>query len=1090
VIDSDQRKLEVRVLVLAPTPKDADLTRSIIGRAGVECVSCESLESVVEHLEAGAGAVLLVEEAVAPGRSNGLERWLKRQPPWSDLPVLILARPGADSAGVAQSMDLLGNVTVLERPTRVAAFVSAVRTALRARQRQYQIRDYLVEQERGIEERARLAAIVASSDDAIISKSLDGVIRSWNAGAERIFGYSADEAIGQSITMLIPPERLEEETTILARLRAGERIDHFETVRVARDGRRIDISLTVSPIRDSAGTITGASKVARDITERKRAEKQLRESEQNFRLMADAVPVLIWVSDVTKGCTWFNKSWRDFSGRPMEELLGDGWARDVHPDDLDRCMEIYSTHFDARRPFSMEYRLKRHDGEYRWVVDNGRPYFASGGAFVGYIGGCVDLTDRKRAEQTLREVQAQLESELKDTKLLQRMSAEIVHQENPHGLYEQILETAVAIMRSDFASMQMLYPERGQKGELRLLAFRGFNPEAAKFWEWVRADSSCTCGVALHTGARCVAADVETCEFMAGTADRETYLATGIRAVQSTPLVSRTGKLLGMISTHWRQPHQPPERDLRLLDVLARQAADLIERVRAEQALRESEERFRMLADNMSQLAWTCDTLGNCTWYNKRWLDYTGLAFEDMKGWDWSKVQHPDHLDRVVERVKQSSATGEFWEDTFPLRGKDGEYRWFLSQAVPIRDENGQIRCWFGTNTDVTERIRMEEALKEADRRKDEFLAVLAHELRNPLAPIRNSLHILRLTGQNDPASERVGEMMERQVNHMVRLVDDLLEVSRITRGKIELRRELVGVAAIVRGAVETSRPAIVAAGHQLALSIPPEPLALDADPVRLTQVVANLLNNAAKYTEPGGQIWLTVRNEGDEVAISVRDTGLGIPPEMLARVFDLFTQVDRHTERAQGGLGIGLTLVKSLVELHGGRVDALSEGAGRGSEFVVHLPLASTITSADQPALDAGPSTTLPPRRVLVVDDNQDAADSVGMLLSLLGLDVHVVYNGPAALEAAASFKPAVVLMDIGMPGMDGYEVARRIRLQPETEDVILIALTGWGQEEDRQRSLSAGFDHHLIKPTNVSALETLFVSLDAHAGSRRSAR
>jgi CheY-like chemotaxis protein len=324
----------------------------------------------------------------------------------------------------------------------------------------------------------------------------------------------------------------------------------------------------------------------------------------------------------------------------------------------------------------------------------------------------------------------------------------------------------------------------------------------------------------------------------------------------------------------------------------------------------------------------------------------------------------------------------------------------------------------------------------------------------------------------------------------MVRLVDDLLEVSRITRGKIELRRELVGVAAIVRGAVETSRPAIVAAGHQLALSIPPEPLALDADPVRLTQVVANLLNNAAKYTEPGGQIWLTVRNEGDEVAISVRDTGLGIPPEMLARVFDLFTQVDRHTERAQGGLGIGLTLVKSLVELHGGRVDALSEGAGRGSEFVVHLPLASTITSADQPALDAGPSTTLPPRRVLVVDDNQDAADSVGMLLSLLGLDVHVVYNGPAALEAAASFKPAVVLMDIGMPGMDGYEVARRIRLQPETEDVILIALTGWGQEEDRQRSLSAGFDHHLIKPTNVSALETLFVSLDAHAGSRRSAR
>ena len=308
-------------------------------------------------------------------------------------------------------------------------------------------------------------------------------------------------------------------------------------------------------------------------------------------------------------------------------------------------------------------------------------------------------------------------------------------------------------MRSDFASMQMLYPERGQGGELRLLAFRGFNPEAAKFWAWVRADSGCSCGEALRTGRRCVVADVESCEFMAGTEDRATYLQTGIHAVQSTPLVLRTGKLLGMISTHWRKPHEPPERDLRLLDVLARQAADLIERVRAEQALRESEERFRMLADNMSQLAWTCDTLGNAIWYNQRWLDYTGISFEDMKGSGWSKVQHPDHLDRVVERVKRSAATGEYWEDTFPLRGKDGEYRWFLSQAAPIRDEAGEIRRWFGTNTDVTERIRMEEALKDGDRRKDEFLAVLAHELRNPLAPIRNSLHILRLTGQNDPAA-------------------------------------------------------------------------------------------------------------------------------------------------------------------------------------------------------------------------------------------------------------------------------------------------------------------------------------------------
>ena len=376
--------------------------------------------------------------------------------------------------------------------------------------------------------------------------------------------------------------------------------------------------------------------------------------------------------------------------------------------------------------------------------------------------------------------------------------------------------------------------------------------------------------------------------------------------------------------------------------------------------------------------------------------------------------------------------------------------------------------------------------LDRADRRKDEFLAILAHELRNPLAPIRNSLHILRLTSQHDAATERVGEMMERQVNHMVRLVDDLMEVSRITRGKIELRKELIEVAAIVRSAVETSRPLIEAAGHQLALTIPPEPLTLEGDSVRLTQVVANLLNNAAKYTDNGGQIWLTVGRDAEGVSISVRDTGTGIPPDMLPQVFDLFTQVDRQANRAQGGLGIGLTLVKSLVEMHGGSVRAHSEGTGRGSEFVVRLPLA-TSHPAGRSRAEGGSYTVLAPRRVLVVDDNHDAADSLGMLLKLLGADVHIVYNGPDALEALAAYQPAVVLLDIGMPGMDGYEVARRIRQQPAARPVTLIALTGWGQEADRKRSQTAGFDYHLIKPADVSVLETILVSLEGNPATRR---
>lgn len=394
--------------------------------------------------------------------------------------------------------------------------------------------------------------------------------------------------------------------------------------------------------------------------------------------------------------------------------------------------------------------------------------------------------------------------------------------------------------------------------------------------------------------------------------------------------------------------------------------------------------------------------------------------------------------------------------------------------ALRARQRQYQIR------EHLRERMRGEAALRDADRRKDEFLAILAHELRNPLAPIRNSLHILRLTARDDPAVERVGDMLERQVNHMVRLVDDLLEVSRITRGKIELRKESIEVAAIVRSAVETSRPLIDAAGHQLAVTLPSEPLTLEGDLVRLAQVLANLLNNAAKYTDPGGQIWLTVACAGSEIQISVRDNGAGIAADMLPRVFDLFTQVDRTAGKAHGGLGIGLSLVKSLVDLHGGRVAARSAGIGQGSEFTVHLPRALGAQHSGPTPAHQRPGAATAPRRILVVDDNRDAAESLGMLLKLLGAEVQVAYDGPEALQVIGAFRPAIILLDLGMPGMDGYEVARQLRQRPEGRDATLIALTGWGQEEDRRRSKAAGFDHHLIKPADRSVLESLLVTVD----------
>jgi signal transduction histidine kinase/ActR/RegA family two-component response regulator len=376
------------------------------------------------------------------------------------------------------------------------------------------------------------------------------------------------------------------------------------------------------------------------------------------------------------------------------------------------------------------------------------------------------------------------------------------------------------------------------------------------------------------------------------------------------------------------------------------------------------------------------------------------------------------------------------------------------------------------------ERHRIEEELRSANRRKDEFLATLAHELRNPLAPIRNSLHLLRLAGGDGVAAERVREMLERQVNHMVRLVDDLLEVSRIQCGRIELRLEQVELAAIVRTAVETSKPLIEAAHHQLAISLPSEPVMLNVDPVRLAQVFANLLNNAAKYTKDGGQIWITARKDGSHVLVSVRDTGEGIPTHELPHVFELFTQIDRTLGRSQGGLGIGLSLVRTLVESHGGTVEVKSEGAGRGTEFLVRLPLAADQLFSRSHRREDKPRAVAY-HRILVVDDNQDSADSLAALLKYLGADVETANEGETGLKLFASFRPTIALLDIGMPGMDGFELARRARQMPAARDTVLIALTGWGQDEDRRRSKEAGFDHHFVKPIEFSALQELLATL-----------
>ena len=493
----------------------------------------------------------------------------------------------------------------------------------------------------------------------------------------------------------------------------------------------------------------------------------------------------------------------------------------------------------------------------------------------------------------------------------------------------------------------------------------------------------------------------------------------------------------------------------------------------AARARRESEARLQALFSNAAVGIAEIAPDGKFALVNDALCRILGEKREGLLGLPMSRVAHADDrldIEAAVESLFHGGRAAYNGERRFVRR--DGETIWVKLAIAIATQEAGEARG-VAVIEDVTERKHAEEDLRESDRRKDEFLAVLAHELRNPLAPIRNSLHILRM-GQAT-GTERVVDMMERQVQHMVRLVDDLLEVSRISRGKIELKRERADLVGILKSALDTSRPLIEASSHELELDIPEGPLTLEADVVRLCQVFANLLNNAAKYTPPGGHIRLAVETAGGVATVRVRDNGEGIPQSMLGRIFNMFTQINTGS-RAQGGLGIGLTLARTLVHLHGGTIEAFSEGPDRGCEFVVKLPLAERqAVAAPQPGEKLSRERPLARQRVLVVDDNHDAADSLGMLLQFLGAEVEVVHGGREALEAMRTFRPRVVLLDLGMPHMDGLEVARRMREDPEMKDATLVALTGWGQREDRRRTGEAGFDYHLVKPADVRTLQSI---------------
>ena len=530
-----------------------------------------------------------------------------------------------------------------------------------------------------------------------------------------------------------------------------------------------------------------------------------------------------------------------------------------------------------------------------------------------------------------------------------------------------------------------------------------------------------------------------------------------------------------------RRPHEPAEE--RFVDFLYQpltgpdgrvsgifvQGHDVTEQYRAQEEL-------RAFSDSIPALAWTTRPDGRVERFNAQWYAYTGQSEAEALGSGWLAALHPEDRSAPGEAWGKALPDARPWSVEYRIRARSGGYRWFLARAVPQRDADGRILRWFGTSTDIDDAKRAEQALTEADRQKDEFLATLAHELRNPLAPIRNAAAALASPGLSDADLARTTAIIRRQVGHMAHLLDDLLDVSRITRRQLQLKLVPTDLADVVSSALETARPLLDARGHRVDVAAPEGKVVLYADPVRLSQVLSNLLTNAAKYTDPGGHVEIRIRVTAGHCSISVRDSGIGIAPGALESVFTMFAQEHAALDRSEGGLGIGLALVKGLVELHGGRVEARSEGLGRGSEFIVHVPLEPPPDVPVQSTTDAvavdGRTATPRGARILLAEDNADARESLATWLRLSGHTVSVAGDGIEALAVAERERPEVMVLDIGMPRLNGYDLARRLRALDWTAGALLIAMTGWGRDDDQRRAREAGFDRHLTKPFDPDQL------------------
>lgn len=917
-----------------------------------------------------------------------------------------------------------------------------------------------------------LRIVLSSIGDAVIATDAEGRVSFMNGVAEALTGWPQSEAVGRPLPEVF---RIVNEHTWRSAENPALRARREGTVAglanhpilIARDGTEKPIDDRAAPMRGTDGTAIGSVLVFRDVTERNRTDEHLRASEGRHRFLAE-------LGDATQALTDPSAMMAAIA-RLLAEYLG-----------VDRCayaeveneevFVITGDHSVGVPSIVGRWPVAAFGAECTRLMLANEPYV------VDDVDNDPRITTADLPAYRATHIQAVICIPLhKDGTFTAAMA---VHQRTPRrwtNAEVQIVTTVVARSWEALERTRVTRNLRESEARFRRLAAASIigvirwdldrslildaNDEFLRMTGYDRADLA-----AGRLNFRTMTPPEWAERNEVGIHELR---SKGVGGAYEKEYFRKDGERVPIIIVGVRFEDSPSEGMSFVLDITERKRAEQeLARLTAES---ERERRlYETILSSTPDLVYVFGLDHRFTYANKALLNMWGRTWDDAIGKNCLELGYPDwHAamhDREIEHVV---ATKLPIRGEVPFTGAPGR-RIYDYIFVPVIGANGEVEAVAGTTRDVTERKQAEEDLKAADRKKDEFLALLAHELRNPLAPIRNGLQVMRLAPGDPEAITRARTMMDRQLAHMVRLIDDLMDVSRISRNKLELRRSRVLLADIVNSAVETARPLIDAAGHVLTVSLPAPPIHLDADLTRLAQVFGNLLTNSAKYTEPGGRIWLTAQPRDGTVLVSVRDNGIGIPAESLESIFDMFSQVDRSIERSAGGLGIGLALVKGLVEMHGGAVAAASGGHGQGSTFTVTLPiLEKPIDSTATETMDGEQAATAPKRRVLVVDDNRDGADSLAMMLRLMNNEVRTANDGIEAVATAEAFRPEVILMDVAMPKLNGLDATRRIRAKEWGRRATIIALTGWGQDGDRERSREAGCDGHLVKPVNLPELE-----------------